>query len=71
MCFMTAHKSKGLQADYVFIINNSSSRMGFPSRIQDDPILSLLLDNSENYPLLKNEGFIMLHLLEQKRRCTC
>ncbi len=50
MIFLTAHKSKGLQADYVFIINNKNSRMGFPSRIQDDPILNLLLDNSEDYP---------------------
>ncbi len=50
MCFMTAHKSKGLQADYVFIINNKNTRMGFPSRIQNDPILELLLENREEYP---------------------
>ncbi len=50
MAFLTAHKSKGLQADYVFIINNKSSRMGFPSKIQDDPILDLLLENSEDFP---------------------
>ena len=50
MTFLTAHKSKGLQADYVFIINNKSSRMGFPSKIQNDPILDLLLENNESYP---------------------
>ena len=48
--FLTAHKSKGLQADYVFIINNKKSRMGFPSKIQDAPILNLLLDNCDQYP---------------------
>ncbi len=50
MEFITAHKSKGLQADYVFIINNKKSRMGFPSKIQDAPILDLLLDKCEQYP---------------------
>ena len=29
MQFLTAHKSKGLQADYVIIINNKKTRMGF------------------------------------------
>ena len=41
MSFITAHKSKGLQADYIFIINNKKSRMGFPSKIQDAAILNL------------------------------
>ena len=50
MVFLTVHKSKGLQADYVFIINNKKSRMGFPSKIQDAPILDLLLDNCDQYP---------------------
>ena len=50
MSFITAHKSKGLQADYIFIINNKKSRMGFPSKIQDAAILNLLLDNCDQYP---------------------
>ena len=41
MNFITAHKSKGLQADYVFIINNKKSRIGFPSKIQDAKILEI------------------------------
>lgn len=48
--FLTAHKSKGLQADYVFVINNKKSRMGFPCRILDDPIIDLLLGNSDSFP---------------------
>ncbi len=50
MKYMTAHKSKGLQADYVFIINNKDSRMGFPSKIQDSSIMDLLLEKAEIYP---------------------
>lgn len=48
--FMTAHKSKGLQADYVFIINNKDRGLGFPSKIQDDPLVGILLEEKETYP---------------------
>ena len=50
MHFVTAHKSKGLQADYVVILNNKHARMGFPSMIQDSPIMDLLLEKSDDYP---------------------
>jgi len=66
MIFLTAHKSKGLQADYVFIINNKSSRMGFPSKIQDDPILDLLLDNSEDYPFAEERRLYYVALTRAK-----
>ncbi|MBK9097510.1 MAG: UvrD-helicase domain-containing protein [bacterium] len=49
--FMTAHSSKGLEADYVIIINANSGKYGFPSEIVDDPILTLVLkiqDEIEN-----------------------
>ena len=68
MCFLTAHKSKGLQADYVFIINNKSSRMGFPSKIQDDPILDLLLENSEEYPFAEERRLYYVALTRAKTK---
>ena len=48
--FMTIHASKGLQAEYIFILNNKSYGAGFPSKIADAPILNLLLDNSDSFP---------------------
>ena len=49
--FLTVHKSKGLQADYVVIINNKNYGMGFPSRINDLPIIRVLLGNGlDDYP---------------------
>ncbi len=68
ICFMTAHKSKGLQADYVFILNNKSSWMGFPSRIQDDPILDLLLVNSETYPFAEERRLFYVALTRAKTK---
>lgn len=50
MRFITAHRSKGLQADYVFIINNFKGKMGFPSEIQDSSIMDILLHNYDTYP---------------------
>lgn len=47
--FLTIHKSKGLQSDYVFILNNKDELMGFPSKVKDSSLVNSLLDNSDNY----------------------
>lgn len=47
--FMTIHGSKGLEADYVFLINCNSGLYGFPSLISDDPILDYVLSEQEHY----------------------
>ena len=47
--FMTIHGSKGLEADYVFILNCNSGLYGFPSLVSDDPVLDYVLSNPEHY----------------------
>lgn len=47
--FLTVHKAKGLEADFVIIVDCNSGVYGFPSEITDDPILSLLLSDSESF----------------------
>ncbi len=66
MAFITAHKSKGLQADYVFIINNKKSRMGFPSKVQDATILHLLLDNCDQYPFAEERRLFYVAMTRAK-----
>ena len=39
--FSTIHSAKGAEADYVFILNISDGHLGFPSTIEDDPLLKL------------------------------
>lgn len=68
MNFITAHKSKGLQADYIFIINNKKSRMGFPSKIQDAAILNLLLDNCDQYPYTEERRLFYVALTRAKKK---
>ena len=66
--FMTVHASKGLQADYVFIINNKFKGMGFPSRISDAPILQLLLDSSDSYPYSEERRLYYVALTRAKKK---
>ena len=43
--FMSVHKSKGLGYDQVIILNGINSKYGFPSQIDDEPLLMILDDN--------------------------
>jgi len=45
--FKTIHASKGLEADHVVLLNADSGRMGFPSEMVDDPLLSLVSPEQE------------------------
>lgn len=68
MRFATAHKSKGLQADYIFIINNKNARMGFPSKVQDAPILQLLLEKCDQYPDAEERRLFYVALTRAKKK---
>ncbi len=48
--FMTVHSAKGLEADYVIILNGNSGIYGFPSEISDDPLLNFLLSKADQFP---------------------
>lgn len=48
---MTAHSSKGLGYDDVIIVNGKNETYGFPSKIEDDPVLAFVIkgDRSIDY----------------------
>lgn len=48
--FLTVHKSKGLEADYVIILQCNKDTYGFPSLVSDDPVLNYVLTTSDQYP---------------------
>ena len=48
--YFTAHKSKGIEADYAIVFNLISGKYGFPCLIEDDPILSLVLAEKDSFP---------------------
>jgi hypothetical protein len=48
--FDTAHISKGQEADFVIVLNVNDGRLGWPSQMEDDPLLQLVLPDEEPYP---------------------
>ncbi|MBR3241509.1 MAG: UvrD-helicase domain-containing protein [Parasporobacterium sp.] len=48
--FLTIHKSKGLEADNVILLNFQNSALGLPCKIEDDPLLEIVLTEDEAYP---------------------
>ena len=49
--FLTAHASKGLGYDNVIVVNGKNETYGFPSKIEDDPVLAFVIkgDRSIDY----------------------
>ena len=68
MSFYTVHKSKGLQADYVFIINNKNTYMGFPSKVQNPDIIEQLLERMDDYPDSEERRLFYVALTRARRK---
>lgn len=47
--FHTVHTAKGLDADYIIILNGNAGKYGFPAEISDDPLLNFLLSKSDQF----------------------
>ena len=68
MTFYTAHRSKGLQADYVFIINNKRTYMGFPSKVQNPAIIESLLEQEDGFPDSEERRLFYVAMTRAKKR---
>lgn len=49
MRFMTVHQSKGLECDYIILLNCNSGTLGFPADIADSPVLKYVLSEPDEY----------------------
>jgi len=47
--FITVHRSKGLEADHIIVPRVTDETLGFPSRIEDDPVLQLAMPGGDSY----------------------
>lgn len=48
--FLTVHKSKGLEANYVILLQCNKDTYGFPSQVSDDPVLNYVLTKNDQFP---------------------
>lgn len=66
--FLTAHSSKGLGADNVIVINGKDDILGFPSKIEDDPIRKLVLSNAKEMDFAEERRLFYVALTRTKNR---
>lgn len=68
ICFLTAHSSKGLGYDNVIIINGKDDVMGFPSKIEDDPVMKLVIKEDEKIDFAEERRLFYVALTRTKNR---
>jgi DNA helicase-4 len=66
--FLTVHGSKGKEADYVVVLDVNSGRYGFPSQIDDDPVLELVLSKNEPYPHAEERRLMYVALTRARQK---
>jgi len=65
--FVTAHSSKGTEADYVILIGMKSGVFGFPCQIVDDPLLDLVLAKTDSFPNAEERRLFYVAVTRAKR----
>ena len=68
MEFMTVHRAKGLGYDNVIIINAVDSVYGFPSKIQDDPVLHYVVKTDRSIEYAEERRLFYVALTRTKNR---
>jgi DNA helicase-4 len=66
--FLTVHKAKGLEGDYVILLNAEDGQLGFPNRIADDPVLQLVLGVPEPYEFAEERRLFYVALTRTRNR---
>lgn len=66
--FMTAHSSKGLGYDDVIIVNGRNETYGFPSKIEDDPVLSFVIKGDRAIDYAEERRLFYVAMTRTKNR---
>ncbi|KHD88361.1 MAG: hypothetical protein OM95_09475 [Bdellovibrio sp. ArHS] len=62
------HGSKGLEADYVFILGMNSGPMGFPSIKNDHPFVQMYMPEADVFPYAEERRLFYVALTRAKRK---
>ncbi len=66
--YRTIHGSKGLESDYVVVVNFEAGLHGFPSEIEDDPVLNLAMSEPETFEHAEERRLLYVALTRAKRQ---
>jgi DNA helicase IV len=64
----TIHSSKGLESDYVILLGVGSGKHGFPSEMEDDPLLELVLAEPDKYANAEERRLLYVALTRAKHQ---
>lgn len=66
--FLSVHKSKGLEADNVVLLNFTNDRLGFPNQIADDKVLDFVLTDGCTFPFEEERRLFYVAITRTKNR---
>lgn len=66
--FLTVHSAKGLGYDNVILINNEEGKFGFPSQVEDDPIMRLVIPQDYSMEFAEERRLMYVALTRTKNR---
>lgn len=66
--FMTAHASKGLGYDNVIVVNGRNETYGFPSKIEDDPVLAFVIKGDRSIDYAEERRLFYVAMTRTKNR---
>lgn len=68
IAYRTIHASKGLEAEYVYLLNVVEGPRGFPSQIEDDPVLQLAMPAPDSFPMAEERRLFYVALTRASRQ---
>ncbi|MDO5406640.1 MAG: UvrD-helicase domain-containing protein [Eubacteriales bacterium] len=66
--FMTVHMSKGLGYDNVIVVNGRNETYGFPSKIEDDPVLAFVIKGNRSIDYAEERRLFYVAMTRTKNR---
>ena len=66
--YMTAHSSKGLGYDDFIIVNGKNETYGFPSKIEDDPVLAFVIKGDRSIDYAEERRLFYVAMTRTKNR---
>jgi len=68
--FITVHASKGLEADHIIVPKLTNEMLGFPSKMVDDPVLTLAIPEGDGFDFSEERRLLYVALTRARKSVT-